>query len=1029
MRTHIVTCCIVGLHLFLAPANAQEAPHFFEKLTLEEGLSSNIVTDLAQDDDGFLWIATSDGLNRFDGTEIVQYYHKAGPNSIPHNYVNCLKKLPGHVLAIGTSGGLSFYNTRTGSFRNFYYRQHSLLDEYNNNIAMLEIDHNGDLWAAALSCIFIFDKQLRLKKIFKSDFTVRDVTKERIKFVRRFLPLSNGRMLMYLTNGIYSYDPGTTRFTRLTGAAGIPWSLFLQGNKSGNNNPLYPFKVFDRYLLCLKPDTDSLLLLNEDGRQTGGCYFPYNKYPYVSWSQKVVAIDSSHLLFLFHNYGLAIIPVTWQNNRPLLHTPEKPLLEAHEYGTGLRDRQGNWWLATIENGVQKISPHKQHFKSDTLIDSRTRLLSRYEVVSSRLYNRSLWIATYGDGLFEIDTLSGKQRQHLLQHTGDDTWANFIWNIRQVQKDTLWIGTQAGMFWYCLSDKKNGRLPAYPGKPPLLDSVAITTQFTDSHGLVWMGLGKGNGVCYFDPGRRRFTWYPGKSDGPDAYPLRYPTHIAEDMHGDLWFINDASSRLIHWNRNSGHFRIVPFPPDIQKQLGWLEGMLWTNDSTLWLGSLSCGLIRFRPSSGSFIIYGRDKGLGNSHFIDIHEDRRKRLWLATQGGLSCFDPQTATFANYYPKDGLPVTATSSAFYYDTLRRRLYNGGTGVSFSFYPDSIQFPQAPQKTMITLMQVNGKPYLLSSNQPIKLQAKQNDITVQYASVDLTNGPGTRYAYRLIGQDTGWVMAGSQRQINFSRLAPGNYRFVVRAANSSGIWSMQTASINFIIKPPFTQTGWFYLLIALAIGTAFNALHYFRLRQLRRTEQIRSEISRNLHDEIGANLTNISFSSLVAQKQLEDTSVVNRMLERIYHDSQTVSQALREIVWSINPSIDTLGQALPRMLHYAAELLETKDISLHADIAPDIEGIRLTMQQRRDLYLIFRETVNNMARHSNASHAIISLQLRDHTLVMTITDNGKGFDTGAPLVNNGLRNMQERARSHQWQLQLHSQPGFGTSIILEARIA
>jgi signal transduction histidine kinase len=198
---------------------------------------------------------------------------------------------------------------------------------------------------------------------------------------------------------------------------------------------------------------------------------------------------------------------------------------------------------------------------------------------------------------------------------------------------------------------------------------------------------------------------------------------------------------------------------------------------------------------------------------------------------------------------------------------------------------------------------------------------------------------------------------------------------------------------------------------------------------MRNEISKNLHDEVGSTLTNISLGSLLAQKQLQPGGMVNRLLERIYQDSQTVSQTMREIVWSINPKIDTIGEALPRMLQYASELLEAKNIVLEAEITPQIEQLKLTMERRRDLYLIFKEAVSNLARHSAASHARIRFELEDTILVMTIADDGTGFSETAACAGNGLKNMKERAACHRWQLSMRSNPGRGTTLIVRAKIA
>jgi streptogramin lyase/two-component sensor histidine kinase len=1027
---YIVTLYVCFYPAFFVAGIGQEIPHFLEKLTTVEGLSSNTINDIVQDDNGFLWIATSDGLNRFDGTEVTQFFYQKDINSLPHNYVYCLKKLPGNYLAIGTHAGLSFYNVNTGMFENFYYQQNTPLDEYNNTIVKLEIDSKGNLWAGSGNGIFIFDAQRKLKKVISSSLTEADVARQRLRFVEKILPLPDGYVLLGLHNGWHIWFPGANNFTRLENSSRNKQLKFLNDFyspqiivKTGHYFPYsHVFKIFERYFLFIKPGEDSLLLFDEKGRELNACFFPYNKYPYVSWSHQVSMIDSTRLLFLFHNYGLAMLSVSWQNNNPVIHNISAPLFETNEYINALRDRQGNWWLATTGEGLQKISPYKQNFKSSTLINNSSGSPTKYEVISTTRYNNTLWVATYGDGFFEINLLSGKQQQHRL-YKDDETVENFIWNVRQVNADTLWLGTQAGIFWYRISAKKYGRL-TYPDKPPALDSVSITTQFIDSHGLVWMGLGKGKGVCYFDTKKRSFTYYPGNT--PGGYPLRYPTYFAEDKKGNLWLVSDASTVLVYWNRNTKQFQNVTLPSALQKQLSNLCGIWNEDDSILWLGSITSGLIKFRTPTGSAIIYGHDKGLANSHVSNIYQDKAKRLWLATDGGLSCFNQQTETFSNYSSNDGLPVKYSTAFFYYDTADKRLYNGGHGALFYFDPDKMDLSQPPQKTMITALQVNGKPYMLYQDKAAKFRASQNDITISYTSVDLTSGPKTKYAYKLMGgEDTGWSMAGRQRQINFSRLAPGNYTFIVRASNSSGEWSKE-ASISFYIRPPFVQTAWFYILILLAMAGVFYAMYRFRLRELMRTEQIRSEISRNLHDEVGSTLTNISLSSLLARKQLHKEGPVTRILERIYEDSQNVSEAMREIIWSINPKIDTLGESLPRMLRYASELLEAKDIELQAEIAPEIEHTKLSMPQRRDLYLIFKEAVNNLAKHSKAKQAIIRFHLINNILVMIIADDGIGFDTNAPLINNGLRNMQERAKNHHWQLHIKSEPGAGTSMTLKA---
>lgn len=1029
---HLISCLVI----FFTIA-AQPPQYFSERLTTDEGLGSNKINDVAQDDYGFLWIATSDGLNRFDGTEVIKYYHQENVNSLPHNYVYCLKTLPGNYLAIGTQAGLCFYNGATGLFKNFYFKQNNALDEYNNMIVGIETDSKGNCWAYSRNCIFIFDSLMQLKKMIRSPYVETDILKKRLRFVEKIFPLSDGNALLYLYDGFKIYSAQTGAISRLESSSYYRKLLFLDNTCSSpdrKSDQYFPasnvFKVYDKYFLSVRQCMDSLFLFDEQGQRVGSCFFPYNKYPYILWSQQVSMMDSANLLFSFHNYGVAIIPVTWQNGKPAIHRPSSLLFEANEFGSALRDRQGNWWLATMEEGLQKISPQKQYFKGRLLANSSGEPI-KYDVASFTRQKNVIWVSIYGEGFFEIDLLSGRQRQHSFAKTEKNNWADFIWNIRQESADTLWVGTQAGMFWYNISTKKAGRIPAYEGKPPAIDSVAVTMQFEDSRGLIWMGLGKANGLCYFDRSERRFSYYP--SNTLQGYPLRYPIAIDEDKKGNLWFVSDASTSLVQWDRNSNRFQTIPFPFKFRQQAAGFTAISYESDSAIWLGTVTGGLMKFNSSDKSSSVYGHDRGLINSHISSIHKDKHKRLWLATDVGLSCFDPRTEMFTNYTTKEGLPAKYPSAAFYYDSSQQRLYNGSKGMIFHFDPDSMNLDHSPQKTIITGIHVSGKSYN-SQDLLTKFNSKQNDITIHYTVIDLLNGPSTSYAYQLLNnntlsEDTSWILAGHQRQINFSRIAPGKYTFRVRASNNNGVWSGESASVSFSIRPHFTQTIWFYALLLLAIAVIFYGMYRFRLRQLMRTEQMRSEISRNLHDEVGSTLTNISLGSLLAQKQLTTESPVSRILDRIYQDSQSVSQTMREIVWSINPRIDTLSEALPRMLHYASELLEAKNIELEAEIAPGIEQVKLSIQKRRDLYLIFKEAVNNLAKHSKADHVKVSFQLARHTLLMTISDNGTGFDGGITAGGSGLKNMQERARNHHWQLTIQSAPAKGTTIILKAQIA
>ena len=299
---YLITLCLCLCYGNISELGAQTSHRILKTLTTEEGLSSNKINDIVQDEDGFLWIATNDGLNRYDGTVVLQYFYQDSVNSIPNNYINCLIKLRGNYLAIGTEAGLSFYDSRRGVFRNFYFKMNNALDVFNNSIVKMEIDASGNLWAVSRNSIFIFDEDRRLKKIISSPFTEADAARQRLRFVEKIFPLSDGNMLLYLFNGWHICRRGSfdiIALDRTNYDAPLLYLKELVQQVHKKKEQYFPsanlFKVFSTYFISVKPGQDSLLLFDEKGIRHDQCFFPFNQYPFVSWTQHLVAMDKGKI--------------------------------------------------------------------------------------------------------------------------------------------------------------------------------------------------------------------------------------------------------------------------------------------------------------------------------------------------------------------------------------------------------------------------------------------------------------------------------------------------------------------------------------------------------------------------------------------------------------------------------------------------------------------------------------------------------------------------------------------------------------
>jgi two-component sensor histidine kinase len=290
--------------------------------------------------------------------------------------------------------------------------------------------------------------------------------------------------------------------------------------------------------------------------------------------------------------------------------------------------------------------------------------------------------------------------------------------------------------------------------------------------------------------------------------------------------------------------------------------------------------------------------------------------------------------------------------------------------------------------------------EPIKLSYRQNMITFDFAALNFTNSNLNKYAYRLEGFDDHWINAGNKQSATFTNLDGGTYTFHVKAANNDNVWNEEGAKVMITVQSPYWETWWFYLLCALAISGLLYSAYRFRIKQLLRLQQMRLRISRDLHDDIGSTLSSINMISSMAQERNPGDRRVPELFQTISNASHQAMELMNDIVWSINPKNDRMEMILIRMRQYASEILEAAKINFSLDMDAACQHVSLPIEKRKDFYLIFKEAINNMAKYSEAQNANILLNYAQRYLVLTISDDGIGFDPDKTYSGNGLKNMK-----------------------------
>lgn len=1006
----LTTCC--------EQLQAQPVLQHVEKLQAENGLSTNSVNNAVQDQYGFLWIASSHGLNRFDGSEVKQYFFSKNGNSISDNVIYKVIVYDTSHLVLATRKGLDIFDTRRSIFTKINlpntHSDSSDLRLY-NQISILEKDCSGNLWAGSSACVYRFNKDLTLQKTFYAGQYVKGTGGNTSKKINKLLPLSTGEILVWINSVAYIWEPdGMDTLTEVQYARNKNWS-FIQGGYFLSYSIIY-----NHYVGMVDYDKSTFTVIDDQTFQKASCRLPRNFNGKTAYTVNSSSLKNGWISVSFESNGFVWIHLGEVNKKITLSSDGIIHLPEYNIGEMFEDREDNLWIKASQVGYLKFSSVKQHFRNIVLLNQQTKQPSSFVIPSFYKTGNILWIASYGDGIYKWNEATGTLHNYSAESFG--RWSNLIWNFWQYNRDTLWVGTQQGILCFDIRTGRLGRLQQ--SHPSVLDSFPVTTQFVDSKGLVWMGVGFSKGLCNYDPGEKRFTFFP-YADG--TYPDKFPYAITEDNQGNLWFAGPSSANLVQWIRNENRFKKIILPGLDEVDNSNLGSLYFDkSQDVIWSGILSAGLVRYEIHSGKVRIFGFGQGLNSDRINGIYKDKNDLLWLSTAQGISTFDLKSEHFINYKNSDGLPGNYFSSDIFYDDSASRIYIGALGNVVYFSPYDFITDNSAMQVRLTELLINNESVTIPENRHLFLPYKENNLTVSFTGINLTNGAENRYAYRLKDNEA-WIDVDAQRQLRFASLSPGIYQFTVRAASKGRDWSTLTDSIQIIIQKPYYLTVWFYLWMVLAVCIIIYSLYRYRLNKMKQVLFMRTQISHDLHDDIGSRLTNIGLMSLVARKSTASESLENPWLERIQKESENISQTLREIVWNINPENDSLEDAIPRMLQLAARLLEAKDMTVHSDI-PDLKHIKLNMKKRRNLFGIFKEAIQNIANHSGAKHVHINAVTDKNILKFEITDDGKGFENQGQRVLNGIKYMQQRALMEKWILHIDSQPGTGTRLTLEMKI-
>jgi signal transduction histidine kinase/ligand-binding sensor domain-containing protein len=1036
-----------GLFINASAANfsATGTPRYYlvQAWQTDKGLPNNWVSSIAQTPDGYLWVGTRyGGVARFDGVRFSQFNQLDTPElndvQVEHLSVDATGRL---WVFMGNESISTFYNGRFELLRPPRSEPRARLDHVLSRGTDLilfagEFPYLAALNLAASNQWSVLDPHQKMNPDPRT-FCLDENTNVWFVTQGHRLGCYSRADFDFVTNGLND----TYVAALAVDAAGKPWVATPRRLAVWDGE-----KFWDRTPTNGPPPGNIVqLAFSGDG---GLWVLEKNRLRKIVKGRWITELDSDELL---------------KNS-----TPGNVTLHG--------DRQGNAWLVVNGRGLW-------HCKSDGsshLLNEQTGLPSQFITCWFQDFEGNVWIGMHDGGLARI-------RERLFQAFGQANGLHdkVVSSTCVDSSGVLWAGTMSGSLARWQDDEEqfrtvpmgasendpNESITVFPARDGTLwvgslnhglakysrgaftrpatpwDTVRVL--FGDSQNRMWVG-GLVDLCCYTNGGYKTY----GIADGfVESHAIGA---MGEDAAGAIW-IGTGPGEL--WKFAGEKFS--RFTPPADWPAVRFAAVLPDTNGVVWIGTLGGGLMRFRDRQFSRVL--ADNGLPNNNISQLLDSRDGFLWGGTYAGVfRVAKADLAAVADgrntklscriYGVSDGLPALQCSSGFQPSCWRsddgRLWFSTANGVA-SVDPSQIIPNRVPPTVIIEEMLVDGKPLKIPPHigvpfqaaqpaPPLKIPAGRHYVQLRFTGLNFTAPDGVRFRAQLEGGDGKWQDLVTRREIGYGPLAPGDYRFCVLACNNDGVWNESGDTLRFSVMPYFHQTSWFKAGVALLALLSFAAAaaviqrHRYRRRleraeRQREMEQERARIARDLHDDLGTSLTQIGLLSALANRDNTPASEAKELIQDVRSRAREMVIALDEIVWAVNPKNDTLAGLVNYLGHFAEEFFRASNIRLRLDLPPQLPPIPLAAETRHNLFLAFKEALNNAARHSGATQVDLRVDISATELVINIQDNGCGAALpNASEFSDGLANMKRRLEHIGGHAEWQSTVGKGTDVKFNA---
>ncbi|MCJ8268013.1 MAG: ATP-binding protein [Psychrosphaera sp.] len=1012
--------------LFSFSSMASSSALRFSEINLKDGLSQATVLDILQDNQGYMWFATQDGLNRYDGYDFVVYRQEEGnSNSISENYVSNVFQDSNGYLWLTTRNGLNRFDPKTNVFNQYYYDRQDPYSIASNWTFSVNEDHLGHIWVGS-------DEK-----------------------------------------GLSVYNPNTKRFVNYQNVKSDPNSL------SGNS--IYDIFIDRTGVIWVATRDAGVSRFNKEKNT-------FTRFRHDPTDSGSIGSDSVYSIFQHSDGTLWFATRGGGLNRfehesggfvRFTHSDTQPLsLSNNNVNYIYEDARHNLWIGT-DSGLNRYNVQTSQFTRYVFEGS-----DRYSLSNDRVWTLFadetgvLWIGTHGGGVSKYDTKRERFQQFSHSAANPDSLSNNIVKALVVDgKDRLWVGTAVGLNRY---DPDAARFVHYRHSADDNNSLShdeVSTVFEDSRGALWVGTLDG-GVDRFNELSGVFQHFTHSSYDAASLSNNRVNAITEDIKGQVWFgTDDGLNRFDHQRQSFTSFKHDAQDPHslgssvitalLQYNAGILGGgtvgglnsydprtgqftrynhqdgnkhslsndvvTMLSIDSkgTLWVGTLG-GLNRFDPVDGKFTQYRQSDGLPNDVVYGMLEDGKGRFWISTNQGLSRFNPFDNSFKNYTLNDGLQSNEFNFGSYYQGKNNEMFFGGINGFNRFFADDIKdYTRRPKVVLTEFLLFNqsvpidagaagsghGPKALFTIEKAIntlpalRLSHKESLISFQLSALDFTDSKNAEYAYKLEGWYEDWIYTDAKnRRATYTNMPDGDYVLRIKAANKDGYWNEEGKSLNITIDPAPWNTWWaytFYAFCLIALVLAFVHAQRQKLRdqkekvaqeqalnqQLKEVDKLKDEFLANTSHELRTPLNGIIglAESLIDGTRGELPAQANKDLVMVVSSGRRLANLVNDILdFSKLKSHDLVLYTKPLDLHAMVDVVVTLSMPLVADkqlhLVNDVpKDLPAVLADEDRIQQILHNLIGNGIKFTEQGSVTVTAALRDNWIEISVIDTGIGI--------------------------------------------